>query len=77
MTSGSKYSLTVKASGTGLKYAWYYKSASAASYTKSTVTAATYTNTAKAATNGMKFYVVVTDKYGNSVKSSIVTVTVK
>ena len=76
-TAGQRYSLSVTAGGTGLRYTWYYKAASASGFTKSTVTSATYTNTAKAAVNGMQFYCVITDANGNSVETDTVTLNVK
>ena len=72
--SGKTAKLTVKASGDGLKYAWYYMKSGATKYTKS---GNQKTNTLSLkmskAWHGAKFYCVVTDKYGTSVKSSVVT----
>ena len=72
--SGKTAKLTVKASGDGLKYTWYYMKNGAEKYTKS---GNQKTNTLSLkmskAWHGAKFYCVVTDKYGTSVKSSAVT----
>ena len=70
---GSKFSTKVVATGDGLKYQWYYKNASAASYTKSSVTGATYSGTMVTSWDGRQIYCIVTDQYGNSVKTNTIT----
>ena len=65
--------VTVKASGDGLKYAWYIKNAGQTKYSKSSVTKATYSTTMNSKSKNRLVYCVVTDKYGKTVK----TVTVK
>lgn len=64
--------VTVKASGDGLKYAWYVKNAGATKYTKSSVTKSTYAVAMSSKVNGRRVYCVVTDKYGNKVQSGTV-----
>ena len=74
---GQKGTFTVKASGTGLKYQWYYKSKSATKWsawsgqTKATVTAKTTSKW-----NGMQVRCKVTDTTGKSVYSNAATVTI-
>ena len=75
--AGDTLKVTVKASGDGLKYTWYYAKKGASGYTKSSVTCNAIQVKASAAWNGCKIYCVVKDKYGNSVKSNTVTLTVK
>ena len=65
--------VTLKAKGDGLKYTWYYKSASSKKYSKSKITKSYYSVTMSDSVNGRKIYCVVTDKYGKSVKSKVVT----
>ena len=65
--------VTLKAKGDGLKYTWYYKSASSKKYSKSKITKSYYSVTMSDSVNGRKVYCVVTDKYGKSVKSKVVT----
>ena len=72
-SAGKSISVSVKASGDGLKYTWYYKNKGAKSYSKSSVTTATYTTTMSASVNGRKVYCVVTDKYGQTTKSKTCT----
>ncbi|MCQ2457146.1 MAG: hypothetical protein MJ142_00250 [Clostridia bacterium] len=74
--AGAKVTVKVVASGDGLKYVWYYKDRSATSFTKSTVTTASYSVTMKAAMNGRLVYCAVTDKYGNTVKSKKVVLSI-
>ncbi len=63
----------VKASGTGLKYQWYFKSAKGKKFSKSSVKSATYSCRMSDSTAGRQVYCVITDKYGNSVKTNVVT----
>ena len=70
---GQAAKLTVKASGDGLKYAWYYMKSGATKYTKSgNQTTKTLSVKMSATWNGAKFYCVITDKYGTSVKTDTV-----
>ena len=76
VASGKTAAVSISATGEGLTYAWYYKNAGAASFTKSsTVTGNTYSVGMTASRSGRQLYCVVTDKYGNSVKSNTVTLT--
>ena len=77
VTKGSTASVTVKATGDGLTYTWYYKNAGASSFSKSSVTKATYSTTMDSKVKGRQVYCVVKDKYGNSVKSGTVTLNMK
>lgn len=70
--SGEKASVTVKASGNGLKYTWYIKNAGASKYSKSSVTKSTYSVTMSSKSKDRLVYCVVTDQHGNSVKSKTV-----
>lgn len=70
---GTDAKVTVKATGDGLKYTWYACNAGASTYTKSTVTTSSYSVKMDASRSGRKVYCVVTDKYGNKVKSDVVT----
>ena len=74
--NGSTAKATVKASGDGLTYTWYYTlNKSDSEFHKSSTTTATYSVTMNADRNGRKVYCVITDKYGNSVKTNTVTLT--
>lgn len=72
---GGTFSFTVKAKGDGLKYQWYVKDVTSKSYSKSKITTKTYTSTMTDARDGRKVYCVVTDQYGNKVKSDVAQVT--
>ena len=70
-----KAKTTVKATGDGLTYQWYYKDPGKTSYTKSTLTGATYSITMSEKRDGRKVYCKITDEYGNTVKTKTVTLT--
>ena len=70
---GATAKATVKASGEGLSYQWYYKDTAMKSFGKSSIKTDTYTVAVKGARDGRQIYCEVTDKYGNSVKSNTVT----
>ena len=76
--SGADATFTVKASGTGLKYQWYYKKAGATSWTewKGRI-ASSFTVASNDTWNGMAVYCRITDSTGASVKTNEVKVTLK
>jgi len=75
---GEPVSTTVKAQGDGLKYQWYYTvGGSSDTFTKSSITTATYFTTMDASKAGRKVYCVITDKYGNSATTNTVTLGIK
>jgi hypothetical protein len=75
MASGDKATITVEALGAGLTYKWYYKDVNDGSYKLSTsFTGNSYSVIVSFSTNGRKVGCVVTDKYGNSVASNVVTI---
>ena len=62
------------AEGEGLTYKWYYKNAWETKFSFTTsFSGNTYATTMNATRNGRQVYCVVTDKYGNSVQTNIVT----
>lgn len=64
----------VVASGEGLTYKWYLKKKGAADFLYSaTFTGNTYSAIMSEARDGRQLYCIVTDKFGNSVKSNVVT----
>ena len=71
---GSTAKVTVKAKGDGLEYQWYIKNAGKDKFSKSSVTSATYSCKMSEKTDGRQVYCVVTDQYGNTVKSKTVTI---
>ncbi len=72
---GSVASFTVAAEGEGLAYQWWVKSRTATKFSKSSITAATYSVTLTEARDGNQIYCVVTDAYGATVQTSTVTMT--
>ena len=76
--SGDTVTFTVKASGSGLRYQWYFRKSGAADWTKwaGHTTAATST-TANESWNGMQVRCTVTDSSGNSRNSEAATVTIE
>ena len=75
---GKSVKVTVKASGTGLKYTWYYKDKGATSFKKtSSFKSNYYTAEMTSSRSGRQVYCKITDKYGNSVKTNTVTLTMR
>ena len=76
--SGKKASVTVSATGDGLTYKWYYKNKGMTKFVESTsMTSATYSvDKMTASRDGRQLYCVITDKYGNSVKTDTVTLNI-
>ena len=74
--AGETVYVTVEAEGEGLTYEWYYKNASGKKFTKTDAfTGNTYTVEMSSSRNGRQLYCVITDKYGNTVTSDTVTLT--
>ena len=73
--NGKSLSVTVTAKGEGLTYKWYYKNKSMAKFVESTSTTSDTYSVDKMTLlrDGRQLYCIVTDKYGNSVTSDIVT----
>ena len=71
--AGDTATVSVKAEGDGLTYQWYVSSAGVKKYTKSSVTKSSYSLVMSAKNSGRKAYCIITDKYGNTVKSKTVT----
>jgi len=78
VSKGATAKTTVYATGDGLKYQWYYTSnGNTSTFMKSSNTTATYSTTIDASRAGRKVYCVITDKYGNTVKTNTVTLGMK
>ena len=74
VAKGAKAATTVKATGDGLKYTWYYTSGGTSTkFSKSSITSATYSTTMDATRDGRQIYCVITDQYGNTVTTNTVT----
>ena len=74
---GSTINFTVQAVGDGLTYQWWYKKADGTSFSKSTVAAAkkaTFTMAMAEKYDGWQYYCIVTDQFGQTAKSSTVTI---
>ncbi len=71
---GEYVSVTVKAQGDGVTYQWWIKNPGDEAYTKSSITSDTYTTKMTAAKDGRILRCVIKDKYGNLVRSDIVTI---
>ena len=73
---GKVVSVTVVAQGRGLTYQWYYRNAREVTWSKSSITADTYSVEMTNNRNGRQLKCVITDMYGNSVTSEIVTISI-
>lgn len=60
-----------------LKYTWYYKDVSMNAFAKSSIVSSTYQFPVTAARNGRQVYCVVSNRYGKTVKSNVVTMRAK
>ena len=75
---GNPLTLSLKATGSGLTYQWYFKKTTQSSFNVwNGRTHASETCTPNATWNGIQLYCIVKDGAGNSVKSDVVTITVK
>ena len=75
--AGRNVSFSVKASGSGLKYQWYYKKSGASSWSVwNGHTTASFTAVSNATWNGMQVYCKVTDSTGDKLDSKAATITV-
>lgn len=69
--AGEIASTEIIAKGDGLTYTWYVLDPGKSEYVKSSITKSKYSCTMTAAKDGRRVYCVVTDQYGESIKSSI------
>ncbi|MBR5301385.1 MAG: hypothetical protein IKU38_00950, partial [Clostridia bacterium] len=73
---GQTATVSFTAAGEGLTYKWYYKDTTASDFSYSgSFTGNSYSIAISAARSGRQVYCVVTDKYGNSVQTDTVTIT--
>ncbi len=77
VANGKEATVKVKATGDGLTYKWYYANKGSSTFTyTSTFKNNTYSVSMNSTRAGRKVYCVVTDKYGNSVKTNTVTLNI-
>ena len=75
VANGQEAKVSFTATGDGLTYKWYYKNKNQSSFqVTNTFTGNTYTATMNADRDGRQLYCVVTDKYGNSIQTDTVTI---
>lgn len=78
VANGKLDKVTVAASGSGLKYAWYFKDADSSKFSlTNSFKGAAYSVKMTPERHGRQIYCVITDKYGISVKTNTVTLTMK
>ena len=78
VTAGGNITLSVKAAGTGLKYQWHFKKKGQTTFSAwNGRTHASESVSPNATWHGIQLYCVVSDTVGDSVKSAVITVTVK
>ncbi len=70
--NGETAKVTFKAAGDGLTYTWYVKNSGATKYTKSSVTASSYSCKMSSTSRNRMVYCVVKDKYGKTAKTNAV-----
>ena len=69
---GDRIAVRAAATGCDLTYTWYYKNAGASKYSKSSVKTDMYETKMSTSVAGRRVYCVITDAYGNSVKTDTV-----
>ena len=74
---GKSARTTFTVSGDGLTYQWYGKDPGQEKFWKSSIKTATYSVTMVPAKSGRQLYCKVTDKYGNTITSDTVTLSMK
>ena len=72
-----KVTVKISALGDGLTYTWYVKNAGASKYSKSSITASSYSVKVTDKVAGRQLYCTVTDQYGNTVQTVTVTLKMK
>ena len=77
VSSGAAAEVSISAVGDGLTYKWYYKDAKSSNFSLSSESGDKYRVNVNAEKNGRQIYCLVTDQYGNSVKSDVVEVRIK
>jgi uncharacterized repeat protein (TIGR02543 family) len=78
VASGATAKVTIGAVGDGLTYTWYFKNAGETSFSKTTsFTGPSYSVEMNSARAGRQIYCVITDKYGNTVITDVVTLSMK
>lgn len=76
--AGEKVTVSLQAAGDGLTYKWYFANAGVSKFTlTNTYKGNTYSMPMDSSRSGRRIYCVVTDQYGNSVKSNVVTLSLK
>ncbi len=70
--SGSTATFTVEAQGSGLTYQWYIRTPGSARFEPTGVTEATYTTELTEETHFSRLYCIVTDAFGNTIKTVVV-----
>ena len=74
VADGETFSARVYATGYGLTYAWYYRESGKGSFKlTSTFQSHTYATTMNSTRDGRQAYCIITDAYGNSVRTDTVT----
>ena len=72
---GKAFSIKVEAVGDGLTYQWYYKNSGSKNFSASSFKGNSYAMTMTSYCHNRQVYCVITDAYGNSVTTDIVTIT--
>ena len=74
---GARYAVKVKAKGKSLEYQWYYRNAGGKTWNKSSCKSSTYKGMMNRDRAGREVYCVITDAYGNRVKTEVAKLLLK
>ena len=72
-----KFSIAPKVQGDGLTYQWYYKESYQNKFSASSNRTSAYAYSMQSYMNGRSVYCVITDQFGNTVQTDVVTIKVK
>ena len=78
VADGESVTVSFTAQGDGLTYKWYYKNKGASKFSVTTTFKSnSYNTTMNESRDGREVYCVVTDKYGNSIQTDTVTISIE
>ena len=77
VAEGETATFTVKATGDGLTYTWYYRNAGTTTWKEGSSTTSSYSLVMKAERDGREIYCKITDANGNTVKTNKVKMTME
>lgn len=75
--SDSRFTVSLEVSGEGLSYQWYCKDQKTNIFCPSSTKTAAYTGSMEPYVDNFQLYCIITDAFGNEVRTKVITVTRK